>query len=292
MELIDAIKKNKPKLSETSIKTYVSILTNLFKKYGDGDFDIKWFNNQDDIIDYLSDVKPNVRKTIYSALISITDDKHNKKYRHALIEDGQAYNNENMKQEKTDAQKLNWISQEDILEKYNKMLKGIRGLWTKPKLTKQEYQKLQDVILLAITSGIYIPPRRSMDWSEFVIREPTDNDNYIRRNELHFNHYKGSHVKGKQIVKAPPQLMNLLKKFIKINPNKYLLVDSQNKKMSSVKINQHLERIFNKKVGINILRHSYISNKYPIFNVQELNKDAVDMGTSPNMMIQTYIKKE
>jgi hypothetical protein len=99
-------------------------------------------------------------------------------------------------------------------------------------------------------------------------------------------------VKGKQIVKAPPQLMTILKKFIKINPNKYLLVDSQNKKMSSVKINQHLERIFNKKVGINILRHSYISNKYPIFNVQELNKDAVDMGTSPNMMIQTYIKKE
>ena len=89
----------------------------------------------------------------------------------------------------------------------------------------------------------------------------------------------------------PKELLTLIKKFIKINPHKYLLVDTQNKKMNSIKLNQHLERIWGKKAGVNIFRHSFISEKYPIFNVDELKKDAEKMGSSASMMLDTYIKK-
>jgi len=82
----------------------------------------------------------------------------------------------------------------------------------------------------------------------------------------------------------------ILKKFIKLNPYDYLFTDSQGNKMNSVKINQYLEKIFGKKISINIFRHSYLSEKYPITEMKELTKDAQNMGTSVNMALNTYIK--
>lgn len=293
-KLKEDIKKNRPKISESSINTYTSILKNLFKKFHkDGDeFNINWFENEDAIIKHLKDVKPNIRKTLYSSLISITDDKHNKKYKKAMMEDAEHYRSENLKQNKTESQEKNWVTQDDVKKKVNEMLKSVRGLWNKDNLTKQEYYKLQDLILVTLTSGVYIPPRRAVDWVDFVIKDIDEkNDNYLKKDEFHFNKYKGSDKKGEQVVKVPKELLTLIRKFIKVNPHKYLLVDTQNKKMNSIKLNQHLERIWGKKAGVNIFRHSFISEKYPIFNVDELKKDAEKMGSSANMMLDTYIKK-
>lgn len=293
-KLKEDIKKNRPKITESSINTYTSILKNLFKKFHkDGDeFNINWFENEDAIIKHLKDVKPNIRKTLYSSLISITDDKHNKKYKKAMMEDAEHYRSENLKQNKTEAQEKNWVTQDDVKKKVNEMMKSVRGLWNKDDLTKQEYYKLQDLILVSLTSGVFIPPRRAVDWVDFVIKDVDEkNDNYLKKDEFHFNKYKGSDKKGEQVVKVPKELLTLIRKFIKVNPHKYLLVDTQNKKMNSIKLNQHLERIWGKKAGVNIFRHSFISEKYPIFNVDELKKDAEKMGSSANMMLDTYIKK-
>lgn len=293
-KLKEDIQKNRPKLTESSINTYTSILKNLFKKFHkEGDeFNINWFENEDAIIKHLKDVKPNIRKTLYSSLISITDDKHNKKYKKAMMEDAEHYRSENLKQNKTEAQEKNWVTQDDVKKKVNEMMKSVRGLWNKDDLTKQEYYKLQDLILVSLTSGVFIPPRRAVDWVDFVIKDVDEkNDNYLKKDEFHFNKYKGSDKKGEQVVKVPKELLTLIRKFIKVNPHKYLLVDTQNKKMNSIKLNQHLERIWGKKAGVNIFRHSFISEKYPIFNVDELKKDAEKMGSSANMMLDTYIKK-
>jgi integrase len=162
-------------------------------------------------------------------------------------------------------------------------------------LTKQEFQKLQNLIIVALTSGLFIPPRRAIDWVEMVVDDiDKEKDNYldVKKKEFVFNKFKGSVQKGTQRVPVPKELLLLLKKFMNINENKYLLVDSRNQKMSSVKLNQHLERIWGKKAGVNIFRHSFISNKYPIFNVEQLKKDAEKMGSSANMMLETYIKKD
>jgi len=295
MNLEQVIKKKKPNISDASMKTYKSILSNLYKKFGDSDSDmnIDFFNNQDSILRSLSTVKPSSRKTILSALVSITDDSNNDKYKKAMMDDISIYKKDNLKQEKTDTQRQNWITQDEIKKVYDDMIKQTKLLWNKQNLSKHEYQKLQDVIILALTTGLYIPPRRSLDWTMFVIKDiDTDNDNYMKRNKFYFNHYKNSNMKGQQIISIPPKLSSLLKKFIKHNTNKYLLNDSYGRQMTSTKLNQHLERIFKKKVGVNILRHSFISNKYPIFNVEELKKDATDMASSVDMMLNTYIKKE
>jgi hypothetical protein len=293
-QLKEDIRKNRPKITQNSINTYTSILKNLFKKFHkEGDeLNINWFENEDTIIKHLKDVKPNVRKTIYSSLIAITDERHNKKYKKAMMEDAEHYKSENLKQNKTEAQQKNWVSQDEVKSKVKDMIKETKHLWNKDNITKMEYQKLQDLILVSLTSGVYIPPRRAVDWVDFVIKDIDEKaDNYLKKDEFHFNKYKGSDKKGLQVIKVPKDLLTLIKKFIKVNDHKYLLVDSQGKKMNSIKLNQHLERIWGKKAGVNIFRHSFISEKYPIFNVDDLKKDAEKMGSSANMMLETYIKR-
>lgn len=292
--IIEEIKKNKPTISESSLKTYISILKNLFKKYNkDEQFNIKWFTYENERIKDLEEVKPNIKKTLLSALIAITPDTHNKKYKKLMMEEALKVQHENLKQEKTETQINNWISQEDLLNKFNEMKKEIKTFWNKTPLTKSQYMKFQELILLMLTSGLLIAPRRSKDWTEFKLKNITAKDNFLKGNKLYFNTYKGSNEKGLQIIELPSakkDLIMILKKFIKLNPYDYLFTDSNGNKMNSVKINQYLEKIFGKKISINIFRHSYLSEKYPITEMKELTKDAKDMGTSVNMALNTYIK--
>jgi len=296
LELKEAIKKNRPKISDKSIATYTSILKSLIKKYaGDDETNLKWFENQEKILKHLEDVPASVRKTVLSALISITDEKHNDKYKKKMMADAEEYKADKLKQEKTPTEKANWITQEEISNKFLSMLKDTKSLWNKADLSKQEYQKLQNVMLVALTSGYYVPPRRAVDWVNFAIKDIDEkNDNYLdmKKKEFVFNKFKGSTEKGAQRVSVPKELLVLLKKFIKHNNNKWLLNDSQNKQLSSVKLAQHLNRIWGKNASVNVMRHSWISHKYPVVNVAEMKQDAKDMGSSVNQFLETYIKKE
>jgi hypothetical protein len=153
------IKKNRPKITDSSINTYVSILKNLYKKYHnkDDEFNINWFENEDEIIKHMKDIKPNIRKTLYSSLIAITDDKHNKKYKKAMMEDAEHYRSENLKQNKTEAQEKNWVSQDDVKKKFDEMLKSTKYIFKKYNnelLTKiRPWVRTQIVELILMTNN-------------------------------------------------------------------------------------------------------------------------------------------
>ena len=110
-DLKEYIKEKRPSLSSSSITTYNSILTNLYKKvFGieDSKLDFKKFEETDKILEHLKDLPANKRKTILSALVIITDDK---KYRDLMLNDIKDYNTEIGKQEKSQTQKDNlWSS--------------------------------------------------------------------------------------------------------------------------------------------------------------------------------------
>ena len=295
LKIKEVLKENRPNISSKTIDTYTSILKNIYKKYHqEGDEpNIKWFQDEDKIINYLVDINPSIRKTYLSSLIAINKDSHNAKYKMLMMKDAEQSKLKDLKQEKTEKQEKNWITQEEIKQKFEMMAKQCKTLWNKKDLTKQEYKQCQDLILVALTSGLFIPPRRSLDITELKLKDVDETkDNYIKKSEFHFNVYKGAKVKGEQIIKIPKELVNLLKKFMKLNLNKvYLIEDSQGKKMNSVKLNQHLEKIWGKKISTNIYRHSYLSSKYPA-NFEEMKKDADQMGTSTNMILQSYVKKD
>ena len=118
---------------------------------------------------------------------------------------------------------------------------------------------IRDVVLLALTSGLYIPPRRSLDYSELKIRGINkDTDNYLLKNKLVFNVYKTAKTYGRETIDVPPELQSLLKKYISLLPSgqEYLLVNKNGKKMNSVSIALALNKIFSKGVSVNMLRHS------------------------------------
>jgi integrase len=289
--LKDYIKNKRPTLSASSITTYGSILKSLYKKcFGDEDIDFKKFDDTECILGLLKDLPPNKRKTILSALVIITD---NQKYRDLMLSDVREYNQEIKKQEKTPTQEENWASEEDILKLWNDYKKEATSLYKKDSLNMNDLQIIQSFIILSLLGGMFIPPRRAKDMTDFKIKSINKNtDNYIEKGNLVFNSYKTSKTYGRQEVPIPKPLHSILKKWIKVNPTEYLLFDTNGNPLTSVKLNQRLNRIFDgRKIAINALRHSFLTTKYKKHSEQSkaLANDMEDMGSSTSMA-DTYIK--
>ena len=86
----------------------------------------------------------------------------------------------------------------------------------------------------------------------------------------------------------PPVLKSILNKWCKVNPTSYLLFDTDMGPLSSVTLNQRINKLFKNKVSVNQLRHSYLTDNYAASNKALIN-DLADMGTSM-AQATTYIK--
>jgi integrase len=293
MDLKEFIKSKRDTLSSSSITTYASLLKNLYLNVfpKDTKMDFKRFNETDTIIAYVKDLPPNRRKTLLSALVIVTE---NKKYRDLMLEDIKEFNAEISKQEKTESQKQSWIEEDELKGICEQYKKHADNLFKKPKKTMSDLQDIQNYIILTLLSGEFISPRRSKDFVDFKIKNlDKEKDNYLEGNNLVFNSYKTAKTYGKQTIPIPPKLKSILKKWIGINETENLLFDTNGNKLSNVKLNQRLNKIFGKKASVNALRHTFLTEKHgdTIKKNKELEKDMKDMGSSMNMS-KTYIKKD
>lgn len=289
----EALKKNRPNLSDQSVKTYSSVLNGLLKKLNTSDTDV--FLDYDKIYNVLKDKKYSSRKTDVSAIIVLIEKKASddilKKYKNLLDDDVKRFKDNMENQEKSETQKKNWISYEEIKKMYDEMTKQANPLFKKSHFSDSEKQYLQNYIIFS--SYFLIPPRRLLDFSELKYKNYNDEDNYIKNNKFYFNKYKTSKSYGLQILDIPRQLMNIYKKWFKIiDPEcDYLLCDRNNNKLTSPTLNQRLNKIFNKKISVNMLRHIYISENVlkDVPKLEELKKVASEMGHSVEE--QTLYKK-
>jgi len=295
-DLKEVIKKARPTLSDSSITTYNSILKNLYAKvFGDKDIKLENFEKSDKILNHLEDVEPNKRKTILSALVVICKDP--KPYRTLMLTDIKDYNKEVATQEKTEEQKENWLEQDQIQSIFNALKKEADYLFKKGDLTTNDLQKIQNFIIVALFH--LIPPRRAKDFCDFKIRGTIDKEkeNWFdeKASELNFASYKTAKFYGIQKVKIDKVLKSILKKWISINPTEWLLFDNNNQKLTPVKLNQRLNKIFGSEKGasVNNLRHSYLTNKYAdsIKMKADMAEDMKAMGSSLSQS-DVYIKKE
>ena len=287
------ISKKRPSLSKSSLTTYGSILKNLYKNvYGGDDYDLSKFQYPSQTLKYLDGIPPNRRKTILSALVIITD---NKDYRDLMLKDVRDYNADIQKQEKTETQQESWVEKNAVNEIFSDLKKNADAIMKKQKYTLSDLQEIQNYIIIALLGGIFISPRRSKDFCDFKIRNiDTSKDNYMDKNKFIFNSYKTAKTYGKQDVDIPVKLKNIIAKWIKINPTEYLLFDANMNKLSAVKLNQRLNKIFDgKKVGVNQLRHTYLTDKFAdSIKREKVIKDTMeDMGSSKEML-KTYVKKD
>ena len=287
------ISKKRPSLSKSSLTTYSSILRNLYKRvFKDEDYKLDKFENTKPVLAYLSDIPPNRRKTILSALVIITDKKE---YRDLMLSDVRDYNKDINKQEKTPAQEASWVSKEDITRIYKELKQNADLIYKKKNKTTADLQQIQNFIIMAVLGSVFIPPRRSKDYVDFKIKGVhNDNDNYMIKNKFVFNSYKTARTYGQQEVTIPVQLRNIIKKWGTLNPTDYLLFDTNMNQLSAVKLNQRLNKIFGgKKVGVNQLRHTYLTDKYAdtIEQKKKVKKDMEEMGSSSSML-NTYVKED
>jgi len=301
MDIKEYLKNKRPNLSAGSLTTYTSILKNLFSKLNDGskDFDVKFFDNYKMILEHLKEVEPKKRKTILSALVVICPDDICEHYRSIMMNDIKVSKSIDIEQKKTEKQKENWITQDEIREKYDKMYKQLEPLFLVRKIDAKSLTELQDLVLLALTSGIYIPPRRSLDWTDMMVRgydkSKESKENYMIKNKFYFNRYKTDKTYGLETIDIPLPLQNLLKKYISYLPTtqKYLFVNRVGEKINSVRVTQALNKIFDgKRISVNMLRHSFISHKYKdIPKLKDMIQTAHEMGHSLNQALE-YIKND
>lgn len=291
-DIKDYIAKKRSNLGKSSIATYASILKNLHKKVFQNDkIDLDDFKKQiDPVLDYLKDIPPNRRKTILSALVVITDEK---KYRDLMLDDVRDYNKEIDTQTKTETQKENWIKGGDIAVVYDELRRDAEAIYKKKNYTPNDLQQIQQYIILSLLGGIYCPPRRSKDFCDFKIKNINKSqDNFLDKNKMYFNSYKTAKTYGQQTLDIPKELKSILTKWIKINPTDYLLFDTNLGKLSSVKLNQRLNKIFGgKKISTNQMRHTYLTDKFAKTSEEnkQLAKTMEQMGSSQNMSTN-YIK--
>ena len=292
-DLKEYIKDKRPTLSASSITTYNSILRNLYKKvFGAGEIETKKFEETDKILAHLKEVPPNKRKTILSALVIITDDK---KYRDLMLEDIKEYNHDIGKQEKSESQKENWVAGGDIKSLWDNLKRNTDLIYKKSHITPNDLQQIQSYIIVSLLGGVFVPPRRSKDLVDWKIKNvDKTKDNYLDKSSIHYNSYKTAKCYGEQVVQIPTALKNIITKWIKVNPTDYLLFDTNMNPLTSVKLNQRLNKLFDgKKVGVNALRHTYLTDKYAdtMEQKKKIDKDMTEMGSSANMLT-TYVKEK
>lgn len=286
----DVLIKNRPNLSESSLKTYNSLLTNLYKKiYGVEDIDLDKFNNTKYFLSALWDIDPVRRKTYLASLVVLTG---NEAYQNMMMDDIQKAKQTIYSQVKTDKQKKSWIDTDEVKNIYDTLQTIATKLYRKKNKNMDDYQDIQNYIILALLSGIYIPPRRLKDFTDFKIKNiDPSTDNYLLKNIMVFNSYKTNKTYKEQRIKTPPVLLKILKKWIKYNPTEYLLFDSNESQLSNVQLTQRLNKIFNNKISVNQLRHTFMSDKYGDVSAQnkEMANDFKMMGSSIAQE-QVYIK--
>jgi len=293
MSIVEKLRENRPNLGASSIKTYESNLRNMYKKIytEDNEIHLEKFNNTEDFKKFLEDLEPSVRKGKYSALFILTQLEE---YQDLMMDDIEEYNKKKNTREQSETQKENAITQDEINAKLKEM-KPLVNLWFKSK----NLPKLQDYLILSLYGGQYIAPRRAMDFTMFKLRNISDDYNYLQTytkdkklyGRMVFNIFK-TRQRGQDIIEIPTELLSLLRKWKRTHEYEYLFFNGKGEPINNVILNQRIEKLFGKKVGINGFRHAYMTDRYGhlIEDEKKMEEDFKNMGSSVNMK-NVYIQK-
>lgn len=280
MDIDALLLEKRPNLALSSRTAYKSTLSALYKKLYNGEFNVSKFNTDfKRVLDYLEDVPYNKRKSILAPLFIITG---NPAYQEQMNKDIAEFNKNKIKMNKSETESENWLTQDEIRDAFLKHEAEAHCIMKKTDLSMPDLQIIQNYIILCLTSGIYIPPRRSLDFTVMKWKGgATADSNYYdsKKKQFIFNVYKTAKTAGQFVEKVPVGLSRILTKWLKINPTDYMLFDRNKNPLSAVKMTQRMNKIFGKKASVNIMRHSYLTEKYKDApTTEEMQETADQMG--------------
>jgi hypothetical protein len=291
--------------SPSTIKTYMNRLRKLNKDKNPTS--LKFLRDIENVKQYFEDKHFTVasKKSFIGCIVTILkasskkiDNEAVEKYRNFLSkEELDSISND----KKTQKQKDNWISWDEVVEIKKKLKKKAVLASQEDQVNKNEYNLLLDNLVLSFY--VNLAPRRSKDFSIMKIQQPDeklkDTDNYLTlENHLVFNDYKTDKKYGKQEIDISKndELMEDLNLYLmhrKEEENQFnLLLKYNGRKFNEINdITRILNNIFKKNVSVNMLRAIYITDKFSE-NKNEMEETASDMGHSVSVQQSIYNKKE
>ena len=298
---------NKPDISTTTRKLYMHNLSKLNKGKPIKNLN---FLNPPSILEELNNIKSNTRRTYIIAIVSALKGRPEAKYKklyNRYYEELMKLNTElKTNITKSDKQKENWMSQDDIIKKCNNLCEIIPEIEGKKKITDDEYTRLLHCLILSLY--VKQQPRRNKDYTDMMIVRQTPADttmNYLNINDWSwtFNNYKTKGTYNSVSLPVPEELQEIINVYIKYFPaSKELkrkrpppvpfLIHSDGRIINtSTEMTRLLNKILGGKVGSSMLRNIFLTDKYADVN-KEMSEDVKAMGTSLDTANNVYIKKE
>lgn len=278
-------------ITDSSKRLYCSKL----KKLNDGvpPTDFKFLKDKEAIKIKLETQPLNTRRSSVIAIVSAVRDKDAELHGYftQLMDSLNKESAEVTKGTKSEKQKENWLS----LNELNTILEGqerlIVGLKRKKKINEDQYESLLSHLVLSLYTKM--PPRRSTDYTAMVVSEPTEDKdkNYFHNGHFYFNNYKTKKTYQQQVVKISKDMIDLLKLYLKFKPKDQtnLLVSASGTPLTEKTLRQMLHKATGKEISTQMLRNIYVTDKIsPI--VETMNDTAEKMGTSVSQLLNTYSK--
>jgi hypothetical protein len=159
------------------------------------------------------------------------------------------------------------------------------------------YDNYVDYIIVCLTSGIFMPPRRSLDWCAMKVKDvDKSTDNYINGSYFVCNQFKTKKFVSDEDKKVliPSELKKVINKWKKINNNEYLIFQKNGNPYTSSTFTKALNRIYGVGVSTDMLRSMYLTNKFgeTAKQLEQMNKITKAIGSSTGSALQYYIKSD
>ena len=289
MTINEIIRKDRPNISEQSIKTY---LANLKKIGVTEEDDLHKLTKSGDILAELEILKPTMQRNILSAILvavkaaEMPDDIYNK-YKDKLADVNNNYYDQLGKNTKTATMEKNWTTMA--------VLKGIAK-----KLLKSGVS--QNALIAALYT--YQPPVR-LDYYKMKIVKPKDSMdermNYLvvhNRNKkvFVFRDYKTAGKYSEVKIPVSKELNTVLNKFLKAHPDRTYLLEKKRtmEPLTRNSMGKMLPEVFEqsgKHVTLNLIRHMYVSENINLDRIKREKELAKQMMHSSGEQ-QTYAKND
>jgi len=288
------------KVSESTAAAYIKSLYILNEKMPFKT--LTFLKNTEGIENKIKAYADNTQKALYTTIASVLSlfkDKPTYKKAYAHYYEKMMGKAKEMKEaggesgDKTTKEKENWVDWKEVQEKHKALGDAVGKFVQQKQITPEQFSGLLHWVVLSLYTEVQ--PRRNQDYLDmYVVKKwksdmPTDK-NYLdlATKKFIFNRYKTQKTYGQQSIEIPETLMKVIALYLKHHPlvkgNKTktteyrFLVFPDGTPLTAVNaITRILNRIFGKKVGSSMLRHSFLSSKY---DIKEMEHDAEAMGHS------------
>ncbi len=316
-ELISTIKSKRPNIKDSSLNMYIKNLRKLNKEIGDSsnEYSLKVLKEKSKVDEFLDTKAKSTKKNYYATIVVLlmTEENEDKglidKYRVEMEDLDSSLKEMQKSQEKTEKQKQNWASLEElqkVMKTYKREI-DMKGLFKKENLTKSELDLIQKYVI----TSLYVldpennPPLRS-DYSMTVINIKDYNkmkDAELKQNYLvvrgqnkkffHLGEFKTQGKFDNKTINVGKKLNTVLNKWLKVNPTKFLLFNRSLEMMTANQLTKAVKSAFsplNKNgLGISMIRHIVVSTLYPPQN-KEKQELADKMLHSVDQQTNVYSK--